>query len=118
MFGHPSFYTLCPVLRSGEVTSLLRQVKDSRKTIIINTELSRLNNDMAAQQEMRLAESDTFCENYYALFWQARVESEPPRYGVDFVVKSNLLPAVEPPPSDKKRFLAIRLFILLGLPYN
>ena len=47
----------------------LQDIKDSRKTAIINDELRRLNVDIATLQETRLADSSTLGEKDYIFFW-------------------------------------------------
>ena len=62
-------------MRTG-LSDDLRQIDDSRKTAIINAELSRLNVDIAALQETRLADSGMLRESDYTFFWQGRAEEE------------------------------------------
>ena len=47
----------------------LKEISDARKTAIINNELKRLNVDIAALQETRLADSGTLREKDYTFFW-------------------------------------------------
>ena len=49
--------TMCPGLSND-----LRQINDSRKTAIIDSELDRLNIDIATLQETRLAENGSLKE--------------------------------------------------------
>ena len=46
----------------------LQQINDSRKTAIIDSELDRLNIDIATFQETRLAENGSLKEQRYTLF--------------------------------------------------
>ena len=56
---------MCPGLSAD-----LKQIDDSRKTAIINKELTRLNIDVACLQETRLADSGSLRESDYTFFWQ------------------------------------------------
>ena len=64
----------CPDNDDGLSTSL-QDIKDSRKTAVINDELKRLNLDIATFQETRLADSGTLKEKDYTFFWQGSSES-------------------------------------------
>ena len=55
---------MCPGLSDD-----LQQVKDARKTAIIDSELAKRNIDLAALQETRLAASGSLKEKY-TFFWQ------------------------------------------------
>ena len=46
----------------------LQDIKESRKTAVINDELRRLNVDIATLQETRLADFGTLKEKYYTFF--------------------------------------------------
>lgn len=85
----------------------LRQIDDLRKTANISAELSRLNVDIAAQQETRLADSSMLRLSDYTLSWQGRAEEEARLYGVRFAMKNSLLSAIEPPTRSTARILAI-----------
>lgn len=89
----------------------LRQIDDSRKTApaVINAELSKLNVDITALQETRLADSGLLRERDYTFFWQGRGEKEARLHGVGFAVKNSLLSAIEPPTDGTERILALRL---------
>ena len=75
----------------------LESIKDLRKTAVINNELSRLNVDIAALQETRLAEAASLKEKDYTFFWQGKAKDEKREHGVGFAVKNSLLKMVEPP---------------------
>ena len=68
----------------------LQDIKDSRKTAVINDDLRRLNVDIATLQETRLAESGTLKEKDYTLFWQEKGSGEPREHGVGFAVRKQL----------------------------
>ena len=50
----------------------LQQIDAAHKTDIIDAELHRLNIDIAALQETRLAENRSLTETYYTFFWQGK----------------------------------------------
>ena len=74
----------------------LQDVKDSRKTAVINDELGRLNVDIATLQETRLEGSGTLKEKDYTFLWQGKGSDKPREHGVGFAVRNSLLGMVEP----------------------
>ena len=70
-------------------------ISDLRKTAIINKELLRLQVDIAALQETRLAGSGWLKEDDYTFFWQGKNEEEVSEHGVGFAVKNTLLDKVQ-----------------------
>lgn len=52
-----------------------QQISDSRKVAIIDLELSKLDIDMTALQESRLAEDGMWRPEIYTFFWQDHTES-------------------------------------------
>ena len=95
---------MCPGLSDN-----LQQIDDARKTAIINRELKRLDIDIAALQETRLASSGSLKEQDYTFFWQGKEPEEPRIHGVGLAVKNSLLSAVEPPSQGTPRILSLRL---------
>ena len=87
----------------------LREVNDSRKTAIIDRELTRLNISIAALQETRLASSGSLREENYTFFWRGREAEQPRQHGVGFAIKNTLLSTVETPSDGTERLLKIRL---------
>ena len=87
----------------------LESIQDLRKTAIINNELCRLNVDIAALQETRLAEAASLKEKDYTFFWQGKAKDEKREHGVGFAVKNSLLKMVEPPINGSERILTMRL---------
>ena len=87
----------------------LESITDLRKTAVINNELSRLNVDIAALQETRLAEAASLKEKDYTFFWQGKAKDEKREHGVGFAVKNSLLKMVEPPSNGSERILTMRL---------
>ena len=85
----------------------LRQVEDSRKTA--DRELTRLNVDIAALQETRLAASSSLRKQNYTFFWQGKEPAEPRQHGVGFTVRNSPLSSVEPPTSGTPRLLSLCL---------
>ena len=63
----------------------LSNLDDVRKTAVIDKELTRLKVDIAALQEMRLADSGFVKEQHYTFFWQGKPEQETREHGVGFV---------------------------------
>ena len=96
--------TMCPGLSND-----LQQINDSRKTAIIDSELDRLNIDIATLQETRLAENGSLKEQRYTFFWQGKGIEEKREHGVGFAVKNSLLTVTEPPVNGPARILTIRL---------
>ena len=87
----------------------LQQINDSRKTAIIDSELDRLNIDIATFQETRLAENGSLKEQRYTFFWQVKGIEEKREHGVGFAVNNSLLTVTEPPVNGSARILTIRL---------
>ena len=79
-----------------DLSASLQDIKDSRKTAVINDELKRLNVDIATLRETRLADSGTLKEKDYTFFWQGKRSNEPREHGVGFAVRNSLLRMVEP----------------------
>ena len=96
--------TMCPGLSDD-----LCQIDDFRKTAIINNELKKLNIDIAALQETRLASSGMLQENDYTFFWQGKSEQERRLHGVGFAVKNKLMTSVTPPTNGSERILSLQL---------
>ena len=69
----------------------LKDINDVRKTAIINDELLRLNVDIAALQETRLANTGSIKEKNYTFYWKGKDSNERRIHGVCFAVRNNLL---------------------------
>ena len=91
------------------LSASLQDIKDSRRTAVINDELKRLNMDIAALQETRLADSGTVKEKEYKFLWQGKCFKEPGEHGTGFAVRNSLLRMVEPGSGGSKRLLTLRL---------
>ena len=87
----------------------LRSINDLRKTAVINNELSRLNVDIVALQETRLAEAASLREKDYTFYWHGKPKDEKREHGVGFAVKNSLLKMIEPPSNGSERILTMRL---------
>ena len=74
----------------------LRKMDDNRKTAVINNELLRLNVDICALQETRLAGNGHIEENDYKIFFQGKPETDKREYGVGFAIRNSLLSSVDP----------------------
>ena len=96
--------TMCPGL-----TAEIGEINDCRKTAIISGELKRLNIDIAALQETRLADSGQIREQDYTFFWKGRAAEETRIHGVGFAVKNTLIQSVTEPSGGNERILAISL---------
>ena len=91
------------------LSSSLQDIKDSRKTAVINDELKRLNSNTATLQETRLADSGTLKEKDYTFSWQGKRSNEPREHEVGFAVRNSLLGIVEPGSGGSERLMALRL---------
>ena len=83
-------------------------IKDYRKTVVINNELRRLNMGIATLKETRLADSGTLKQDY-VFFWQRKVSVDPREHGVGLAVRNSLLRMVEPVSGGSERLLTLRL---------
>ena len=92
-----------------DLSASLQDIKDSRKTAVINDELKRLNVDIATLQETRLADSGTLKEKDYTFFWQGKRFNEPREHGVGIAVRNSLLRMVEPGSGGSERLLTLHL---------
>ena len=91
------------------LSASLQDIKDSRKTAVINDELRRLNVDIATFQTTRPAASGTPNEKDYTFFWRGKRSDELKEHGVEFAVRNNLLRMVEPGSGGSERLLTLRL---------
>ena len=73
------------------LSASLQDIKNSRKTAVINDEMKRLNVDIATLQKTRLADSGTLKEKDYIFFWQGKSSNEPREHEVGFAVRNSLL---------------------------
>ena len=70
-----------------------------RRTALVSIELVRLNIDIAAMSETRLAEEDELIEkgSEFSIFWVGKTKSEKSEGGVGFAIKSDLVENLERP---------------------
>ena len=94
------------------LTGLTKDIRDNdglRKTAVISRELDRLNVDIAALQETRLAGCGSLKEKEYTFFWQGRDEDKPREHGLGFAVSNKLLQMVEPGSTKSERLMHMKL---------
>ncbi len=96
------------------LTDYLQKLDDARKTAVIDSELARLNVDIACLQETRLADSGSIKEANYTFYWKGLSADEPRRHGVGFAVKNSLSSSIEPPTVGSERILTLRLLTAAG----
>ena len=85
----------------------LQQIDAARKTAIIDAELHRLDIDIAALQETRLADNGSLTEMHYTFFWQGKKLDDRRELGVSFAVRNSLLSIIEPPTGGSERILTL-----------
>ena len=90
-----------------DLSTNLQDIKDSRKTAVINNELRRLNVDIAILQETGLADSGTLKEKDHTFFWQGKGSDKPREHGVGFAVRNSLLRMVEPGSGSSQHLLTL-----------
>ena len=99
------------------LTGLTKDIHDIdrlRKTAVISRELDRLNVDIAALQEMRLAGCGSLKEKEYTFFWQGRDDDEPREHGVGFAISNKLVQMVGPGSTKSERIMHMKLNTDLG----
>ena len=90
-------------------------INDARKTAVIDKELTRLNIDIAALQETRLADSGTLREKNFTFFWKGKSEEERRDHGVGFAVSNKLLRMASEPTDGTERLLTMQLNTVQGV---
>ena len=68
-------------------TDDLQQIDDARKKAVIDRERSRLNMEIAALRETKLAESGSLREQNYTFVWQGKAQEETSEHGMGFAMK-------------------------------
>ncbi|XP_076042204.1 uncharacterized protein LOC143026092 [Oratosquilla oratoria] len=66
----------------------LQGISDARKTAVISSKLLRLQVDIAALQETRLADSGTLKEKAFTFFWHGKSAEDRSEHGVGFAVRN------------------------------
>ena len=92
----------------------LKQISDARKTAVIDMELSRLQIDIVALQETRLADSGSVRKRHFSFFWQGKPPSETREHGVGFAVRNTLLGSINTPIEGNERILSLQLHSSTG----
>ena len=87
----------------------LTKISDLRKTAVINNELLRLQVDIAALQETRLADSGSLREKDFTFFWRGKSPEEVREDGVGFAIRNTLLSMIELGDQGTERLLTLRL---------
>ncbi|XP_066267498.1 craniofacial development protein 2-like [Branchiostoma lanceolatum] len=87
------------------LTDNLKDIDDARKTAVINDELRRLNVDIAALQETRLADSGTLKEQDYTFYWQGRGPMSPGSTDKGCRFYEDLTATIRNVPSDEQLVL-------------
>ena len=101
-------------MRPG-LTEDLQAVDDTRKTVVIDRELHKLNVDIAVLKETRPPESGSLIEKHYTFFWQGKGAAVTREHGVGFGVRNALLRMIESPTGGTERLLTLRLSTADGL---
>ena len=120
LISSPATFSKCPrpALKLGTwnvrtmltgISDNLGQINDLRKTAVINNELLRLDVDIVALQETRLAEAASLREKDFTFFWHGKSMDERREYGVGFAVRNSLLKMIDPPSNGSERILTIKL---------
>ncbi|XP_005095538.1 craniofacial development protein 2-like [Aplysia californica] len=96
-------------MTTGLDTTNLEKTENIRKTAIIDRELTRLNVDITALQETRLANSGTNRERNYTFFWKGLGEDERRIHGVGFAVHNRLLNRISTPQGISERITVMEM---------
>ncbi|KAL8562873.1 hypothetical protein ACOMHN_004565 [Nucella lapillus] len=100
---------LCPSLPPSRTCCGPTRHQRRQKDTVINGELLRLQVDITALQETRLAGSGILKEKGYTFFWQGKSAEECREQGVGFAVWNFLLKMVEPGDKGCEHLLTLRL---------
>ena len=80
-----------------------------RKTALIDTELNKLNVDMACLQKTILPESGFIKEENYTFFWKGKAIDDRREHSVGFDVKNSSLAMIVSPSDGSDRNLTLRI---------
>nr|XP_027220778.1 craniofacial development protein 2-like [Penaeus vannamei] len=72
----------------------LQNIRDARKTAVIDRELSRLQMDIVALQESRLAGNGSVKEKDFTMLWQGKPPEDTREHGLGFALRNSLLGSV------------------------
>uniref|UniRef100_H2ZZE9 Reverse transcriptase domain-containing protein n=1 Tax=Latimeria chalumnae TaxID=7897 RepID=H2ZZE9_LATCH len=84
------------------------------KSVLIDRELYKLNIDIAALQETRLADVGSIQEANYTFFWHGKSAKENHLYGVGFAVSNKLVKLIETPIGNSEHIISLRLQMTIG----
>ncbi|XP_076041841.1 uncharacterized protein LOC143025721 [Oratosquilla oratoria] len=87
----------------------LQGISDARKTAVISSELLRLQVDITALQETRLADSGTLDEWELIFFWHGKSAEDRREHAVGFAVRNTFLSMVEPRNKGSEYQMTLRL---------
>lgn len=90
---------------------------DVHKTALIDSELSRLNTDIAALQETRLPEYGSLCEISCTFFWQGKHAEDAHEHGVRFTLRNTRLNMTDPPHGISEKLMSLKLVTCSGTVY-
>ena len=91
------------------LTKDIRNTDSLRKTAKISRDLDRINADIAALQETRVAGSGSLKEKDYTFLWHSKGEFEPREHGAGFAIRNNLLQLEEPGSTISDRLMLMKL---------
>ncbi|XP_047471495.1 craniofacial development protein 2-like [Penaeus chinensis] len=80
-----------------------------KSTALLKLGSPRLDVDIVALQETRLAEAASLREKDYTFYWHGKPKDERREHGVGFAVKNSLLKMIEPPTNGSERIFTMRL---------
>ncbi|KAI8495103.1 hypothetical protein Bbelb_270890 [Branchiostoma belcheri] len=80
-----------------------------RKTALIDEELQKLQMDIVALQETRIAGSGCLREANFTFYWRGLEADQPRWHGVGFAVKNTLLQSITSPVGISERLMLMRL---------
>ena len=94
----------------------IRDIDGPRKTAVISSELARLNVDIAALQETRLADYGSLRQKEHTFFWRGKSVEDRREQGVGIAIRNRLLPMVELGDYKSERVMQSTLYLLTLLP--
>uniref|UniRef100_H3A3K2 Endonuclease/exonuclease/phosphatase domain-containing protein n=1 Tax=Latimeria chalumnae TaxID=7897 RepID=H3A3K2_LATCH len=103
--------TMCPGLKDDDD---LQYTSSIQKSVLIDCELYKLNIDIAAFQETRLADVGSIQEANYTFFWQGKSAKENRLHSVGFAVSNKLVKLIETPIGNSECIISLRLQTTIG----
>ena len=80
-----------------------------RKTALIDEELEKLQMDIVALQETRIAENGCLREANFTFYWKGLEANQPRWHGVGFAVRNTLVQSITTPVGTSERLMSLRL---------